>query len=153
MNYIISGALAALTQDQFPAFDRFHAHCEIHANLKQNCTYVLNRVNEFVQQNKDTAVPKGYYRLKEEKPNAFVWSTRMTANMYYTDDQIFEASNSENGGCKVHAKSQSESLSYEDSNVNFCNMYNVLHYVDTNLTYTTGDCTKNQTDHTACGRF
>ena len=135
---LLASALA--DKSGFPGFSMFHAHCEIHATLKQPCDQVYSQVNDFVQQNKDTASPPGTYKLKEEKPSDYVWSTRLTANKKYTDDQIFEVSSNANGGCNVHARSQSESLSYLDNNVNFCNMYNVLHSIDETMTYTVGDC-------------
>ena len=75
---LVASAFAA--KSSFPSFSMFHAHCEITAELKQPCDQVYSSINDFVQQNKDTASPAGTYKLKEETPSDYVWSTRLTAN-------------------------------------------------------------------------
>ena len=56
-----------------------------------------------------------------------VWATRRTANDKYTDDVMWTTVGAgTDTSCTVTAKSRSQSLSYYDYNVNFCNMFNPL---------------------------
>ena len=56
--------------------------------------------------------------------NQYVWSTRLTRDKQYVDDQIFEFVTTD-AGCYVTGHSKSQSPSYYDYNVNYCNMWNV----------------------------
>ena len=55
----------------------------------------------------------------------WIFSKRVTYNGKYTDDQLFEYT-SDGNDCSVAARSYSEANSFLDSDVNFCNLWNVL---------------------------
>ena len=56
-----------------------------------------------------------------------VWATRLTANQEYIDDIMWTTVGAGgNNSCTVTARSRSQSLSWYDFSVNFCNMYNPL---------------------------
>ena len=56
-----------------------------------------------------------------------VWAERLTANQEYTDDVMWTTMGAGgNNSCTITAKSRSQSLSWYDYSVNFCNMFNPL---------------------------
>ena len=107
----------------FPAFDDFHAHCELETTFNLYCpdVYVVMMVN--FKDFKDPA--HGTYKKVEEVGDTF-WYTRTTPVKHYVDDVEFVLSEVAYRTCKVTAKSRSQSLSYYDYSTNFCNMYNVI---------------------------
>ena len=115
---LVAGASA------FPSFDSFHAHCALTFDVQGSCADAYTAMDNMVKTNADPASPKGTYSAKQETAGKYLWSQRKTANGKYIDDVDFTFADS-NGNCKVSARSRSETLSYYDYNVNFCNMYNV----------------------------
>ena len=96
----------------------------------------------------------GIYDLYEWQEWSYIWSTRLTLDRQYTDDQIFEFT--QNGTtCDVAARSQSESPSYYDYDVNYCNMWNVFNGISpiiVNMQVT--ECPFEPTDPaTTCQRY
>ena len=74
-----------------------------------------------------------------------MWTTRLTRDKQYTDDQIFEFSQIQTPdkyGCQVAGHSRSQSPSYQDYSVNFCNLWNVYNGMGPSLPFTfeLGDC-------------
>ena len=149
-------AVASADKSSFPGFDSFHAHCEITLTADKACGDVYNAIADVIANDKDTASPPGHYKTKEQKENDYVWSTRLTANGKYTDDQIFELSDKD-GKCDIHARSRSQSFSVYDNNVNFCNLFNVIKQAESKISggsgYTVGNCPHGQSDFNACGRY
>ena len=95
----------------------------------------------------------GFYSLKLETAGECIWSTRLTANKQYTDDQLFTFTQTANG-CKVVAKSRSESMSYLDNCVNYCNMWNVFTGIGTFLLDDVSSCSEIPDDPVAtCARY
>ena len=76
----------------------------------------------------DMASPAGTYSKKNppRESTSEVWGTRRTANNKYTDDVAFDKVSEKDGKCTIMGKSYSQSVSYYDYNVNFCNIYNGL---------------------------
>ena len=145
-------------KNQFPKFSSLHAHCEITVPADMACDQAYNALKQLTDKSADTANPAGKYNPKEDASNDFVWTVRTTANGKYKDDVIFEF-NSASGEaqCNIHARSQSQSLSMLDNNVNFCNMFNIIKQVNPTIAtgdnYKVGECKMNQSDFTQCGRY
>ena len=108
---------------QFPAFDQFHAHCQLETNFSLVCSELMAVM--YVNFENFTDPAKGTYKKVEESADYF-WFTRTTPVKHYVDDVEFTLSEVDSNTCKVTAKSRSQSLSYYDYNTNFCNMYNVI---------------------------
>ena len=128
------GAVTALTCSDFPKDSFNHAGCHMTVNFDQfNCTELETVMSALIQSwgqpngdsCRDSGFP-GFYSLFLESSGSCIWSSRLTANLVYTDDQIFNFSATSTGGCKVAAKSRSQSMSYLDNCVNYCNMWNVF---------------------------
>ena len=151
--------VVASASSQFPAFDDKHAHCSMRIHSGKPCSDIFKTITNVVDNNKDTASPPGTYRPKSRSTkDNYVWAVRQTADLKYYDDVMFVMENRPNDSCTVEAVSRSQSPSYIDFNVNFCNMYNVLKQADPKVNnnpkmWTTSYCTHNQTDYTACGRY
>merc|ERR1712151_92647 len=95
------------------------------------CSDAYTQTNTLISENIDTGSEyKGQYSVYQEADDTDPWiySKRLTYNKKYTDDQLFEYTPTGDNGsdCQVVAKSRSESLSYLDNGVNFCNMWNLL---------------------------
>ena len=120
---VAAAGVANAAKTEFPAFDTFHAHCEMSHIIKQDCQNVYPVLDSTLKNFADPA--RGTYTIKEDALNDYVWTTRLTSGKKYTDDVIFELE-ADTAGCKVAMKSRSQSLSYIDYNTNYCNMYNVL---------------------------
>ena len=124
-----SVAIAALLglASAFPSFDSFHAHCQIEATIDgSNCADTLQALSDYVKSGKDEATPAGIYTHVAED-STMVQATRKTANGKYTDDVMWSTVGAgTDTSCTINAKSRSQSLSYYDYSVNFCNMYNPL---------------------------
>ena len=105
------------------------------------CDSLYQLVNNQVRswENGDRCSSPGFYSVFEEREGDYVWSTRLTANKKYTDDQIFEF-NKVGNTCQVAAKSRSQSLSYYDYSVNYCNMWNIFNEVGRFTIDSTPDC-------------
>ena len=68
---------------------------------------------------------QGKYRMIKEEADEYVWAQRTSPVVGNQYDIIWEVTDAKDGGCHVHSKSRSQSLSLMDLNSNFCNMYNV----------------------------
>ena len=84
-----------------------------------------------------TSPAGGVYTLYEDGDD-YVWSTRLTRDKKYTDDQIFEFVDN-SSGCSVTGHSRSQSPSQYDYSVNFCNLWNVYNGIG-GFTYSVGSC-------------
>ena len=134
-------ALAVADKSKFPKDDAFHADCHLTAFFEgKTCDMVYSNIEtEIKAWNSDTTSPAaGVYTLKESLEGDYIWSTRLTKNKKYTDDQLFEFTES-NDGCTVTGHSRSQSISYYDYSVNFCNLWNVYNGAGT-FTQTVGKC-------------
>ena len=97
----------------------------------------------------------GFYSVKYEETDLCIWSTRLTANKKYTDDQLFDFAPSGDSSCFVKAKSRSESVSMLDNCVNYCNMWNVFEALGTPFTVDkVSHCSQTPSDAaTTCARY
>ena len=152
----VLATLAAASKSNFPRDDAFHARCHVTAQFDgMTCDQLYTAVDKEIRAwNSDQTSPSGgVYTLKEEAGSDYIWSTRLTLNKKYTDDQLFEFSAS-NGGCQITGRSRSQSMSYLDNDVNFCNQWNVYNQVGSDFTYTVGKCSGKPSDPaTTCARY
>ena len=137
-------ALAIASKSSFPHDDAFHADCHLTAEFDgMSCDSLYALVdNEIRSWDSSTKSPAaGVYGLKEEANNDYIWSTRKTKNEKYTDDQLFEFTATASG-CQVSGHSRSQSMSYYDYSVNYCNLWNVYNGITTSTPFTvsTGKC-------------
>ena len=150
----VAGATAVATD--FPRFDSMHAHCAMNVTFEGvTCNSLYQLVDYQVRafENGDKCSQPGFYGVFEENESSYVWSTRETANKKYVDDQLFEFTQSGNT-CQVAAKSRSQSLSYYDYSVNYCNMWNILSEVGTFTIDSVKDCKYPADDPTSvCARY
>ena len=148
-------ALASASKKDFPKDSSFHAGCHVTAQFDGvQCSdlYALMD-NEVRNWSSSTSPAGGSYSLKEEASDDYIWSTRLTLNKKYTDDQLFEFTNN-SSGCTVAGKSRSESMSYLDNSVNFCNLWNVFNGTSDKFTYSVGKCSVTTDDPaTTCARY
>ena len=155
MKFSALAATLGLAQAGFPSFDSFHAHCQIDYTVDASCadTYSLfdSTLTDFV----DIASPKGTYKPKSKSAPTEIWNTRLTANGKYTDDVRFNFK--DNGAkCDITAQSRSQSLSYYDYSVNYCNMFNVMRsaYPDLQLSQVSNSkCGYPASDMATCDRY
>ena len=142
---VIAAALvfvAAASKKDFPSSNFGHAHCSLAADFVDTpCDQLYDTFqSNLASWNVDTASPSGgVYNIKESADDDYIWTTRLTKNKKYTDDQLFEFQPS-NGGCSIVGRSRSQSMSYYDYSVNFCNLWNVYNGTGSKFTYSTGKC-------------
>ena len=110
----------------FPDDSAFHAGCHVSTTLTGvSCADAVAKATQLIKDNVDTdSQYKGQMSIKDSGDD-WIWSKRKTYNGKYTDDQLFEFTTS-GSDCSVAARSRSESMSYLDNDVNFCNLWNVL---------------------------
>ena len=133
---------ALADKKKFPRDDSFHADCHVSAQFDNlTCSEVYHLVDTEIRQwgSSETSPSGGIYNVKEESENDYIWSTRKTKNMKYTDDQLFEFT-SNSAGCNVAGRSRSQSMSYYDYSVNFCNLWNAYNGVTDAFTFSVGKC-------------
>ena len=159
MRAFICAAIAAIAfaaEDDFPHDDAFHADCHVDTEFEgMSCDTVYALIdNEIRSWGSATTSPAGgVYSMYEEQVDKYVWSTRLTRDGNYTDDQMFEL-DEENTGCKVKGHSRSESQSVYDYSVNYCNLWNVYNGISANPTVEVGDCASKPSDPvTTCARY
>ena len=153
MKFVIALLIATVSagKSNFPSFDMFHAKCELtSATCDKPCDQFMHELEDFVTQSNDPASPPGKYSLKE-KDTDYVWATRKTANGKYTDDVIWMTESGDAKSCKVHTKSRSQTPSYLDNSVNYCNSYNALRTVCTVTDIKVGTCSS--PDQSQCNRY
>ena len=131
----------------FPKFDALHAHCAMTIQFKQtSCREAYNNMKEAVEMWQPEPKAGGMYAVWDATEEESIWATRTTPTKHYVDDILFDYfGNTENfndPGCRVEAKSRSQSLSYYDYSTNYCNMWNVFNTVKemANVEVTTSDC-------------
>ena len=128
---LFAGAASAAETD-FPSFDALHAHCQVDLTVPEDCsTFEPKLWAEFKAGYKD---PSGCSYTSKESGNDYNWLTRLTLNKKYTDDVVFHVDAAENGGCTVHMKSRSQTMSYYDYDVNYCNCVNPLRSLGVDVT-------------------
>ena len=141
-SFAFLAVVAVADKSKFPKDDAFHADCHVSATFDGvSCDTLYTLIDAEIRRwNSDTTSPsQGVYTLKEEANDDYIWSTRLTKNKKYTDDQIFEFTTT-NAGCTVAGHSRSQSMSYYDYSVNFCNLWNVYNGTGNAFTYSVGKC-------------
>ena len=134
-------AVAVADKKDFPRDDAFHAGCAVTATFAgAQCADIYAAIDSEVRAwgSAETSPAQGVYKLKEEVENDYVWSTRLTKNGKYVDDQLFDLTQTD-AGCEVAGRSRSQSMSYYDYSVNFCNLWNVYNGIG-GFTYETKKC-------------
>merc|ERR1712060_328150 len=142
-------------KNNFPKDSSFHAGCHVTATFEgTSCDSLYALVdNEIRIWDADLSPAGGDYQLKEEAQDDYIWSTRLTLNKKYTDDQLFEFQSTDSG-CNVVSKSRSQSVSYLDNDVNFCNLWNVFNGTGAAFTYSVSHCSGEAKDPvTTCARY
>ena len=163
MKFIAASALVAfanaLSCSDFPSNSFSHAGCQMTVTFSQfDCSQLETLMSTEIKNwaNGDSCTASGYpgfYTLHHEEAGSCIWSTRLTANKKYTDDQLFSFAAS-GSGCKVVAKSRSQSLSYLDSCVNYCNMYNVFNGIGAFTIDDVSHCSQTPDDvASTCARY
>ena len=138
----------------FPNDDAFHASCHMNLTLSNiSCADAKAKADELIKTNVDTdSQYKGQMSIHSEGDD-WIWSKRLTYNKKYTDDQLFEFTQS-GSDCSVAARSKSESMSYLDNGVNYCNMWNVVSRIQGFSTDTPSHCKTIPSDPvTTCARY
>ena len=133
-----------------------HASCHLTAHYSStSCADVKAAGEKFIKDNVDTGSEyKGTMAIKDEGDD-WIWSTRLTYNKKYYDDQLFEFLG-EGSSCTVTARSRSQSISYLDNSVNFCNMWNLVSRAGADMTYKVSDCKSHPdsgAEATQCARY
>merc|ERR1719223_701536 len=148
----LTALVASASASKFPSFDMFHAKCELKsATCDMSCDDFIKGVQDFVANNKDPASPPGTYTLKEQG-SGYLWSQRKTANGKYIDDVMWTVISGDANSCKINAKSRSETPSYLDNSVNYCNSYNALRTVCKTVSdIQVGTCSS--PDKSQCNRY
>ena len=128
--FALLAAVAIAYDHDFPSDNPFHASCHLKTELNFTyCPEAKAKVEQLINDNVDTESEyKGTMSLHSEGSD-WIWSTRLTYNKKYTDDQLFEFIDQKNG-CVIKARSKSQSLSYLDNGVNYCNMWNVISRIE-----------------------
>uniref|UniRef100_A0A7S3U4Q1 Uncharacterized protein n=1 Tax=Strombidinopsis acuminata TaxID=141414 RepID=A0A7S3U4Q1_9SPIT len=160
MKFIAALAFAFVAADKsdFPTNLSGHAHCSLSTDfVGMDCDSVYNAVNSEVAKwgSSKTSPAGGLYRLYEESTDDYIWTTRLTRDEKYVDDQLFEFEPI-NGGCHVAGQSRSQSPSYYDYDVNYCNMWNVYNGVGgfSNLHISSCDFYPSDSEiETTCARY
>ena len=156
MKFSALAALVGFTQAaSFPSFDSFHAHCQIDYTTSDSCATAFSSFHDTLDGFQDPASPQGTYTSKQETSPSEIWTQRKTANGKYTDNVRFNFADSGNG-CAITSQSQSISLSYYDYSVNYCNMFNVLRTVYSDLEIkdvSNSKCGYPATDVSTCDRY
>ena len=100
--------VAAAYDHGFPNDDAFHAHCHMTATLAgTQCTDAQAQAEQLIKDNVDTdSQYKGQMSIHSEG-TGWIWSERLTYNKKYTDDQLFEFTQS-GVDCQIAARSKSE---------------------------------------------
>ena len=164
MKYAVASALfaaaSATTCADFPRDSSMHAGCHMTVTFPQYSCDVLHSLIQtevsawgqpYGDSCRDSGFP-GFYSLYLNEANC-VWSTRLTANLVYTDDQKFEFAPVATG-CSVTARSRSQSTSILDNCVNYCNMWNVFTGIGTFTIDSVTKCSQEpDVPATTCARY
>ena len=108
----------------FPAFDAFHAHCEMTTTVQSKCVDVYGTMFKELSNFQDPA--SGIYKVHSDDGSSNVWVTRTTPTKHYVDDIEFTFTVNSATTCKIDAKSRSQTFSIYDYDTNYCNMYNPI---------------------------
>ena len=149
----------ALTCADFPKDSSLHAGCHMTVTFSQfTCAQLEPKISAEIKSwaTGDSCAASGFpgfYNLYLETQGSCIWSTRLTANKQYTDDQLFQFVNA-GLGCQVVAKSRSQSNSYLDNGVNYCNMWNVFTGIGAFTINSVSSCSEEPSDpKTTCFRY
>jgi len=127
----------------FPDDDNLHASCHMSVLFpKTSCIDAKLEAEQLIQNNVDTGIGNEQFKGKMsiyDQGNNWIWTTRLTYNQKYTDDQLFvfndnndknilssSSSSSSLSSCLIEMRSRSQSRSVLDYGVNYCNMWNVV---------------------------
>ena len=128
----------------FPDDNAFHAGCHLDATITfTSCADAIGKATQLINMNVDTdSEYKGQMSIYDSGSD-WIYSKRTTYNGKYIDDQLFEFA-MDGPSCKVTARSYSESNSYLDNNVNFCNLWNVVSRITADISYYAHNCSQNE---------
>merc|ERR1711920_674319 len=114
----------------FPDDSSFHASCHLSTTLTgTSCADAKAKADDLIKNNVDTdSEYKGTMGIHSEGDD-WIWSTRLTYNKKYTDDQLFEFV-----------------TSGSDCTVNCCNMWNVVSRIDGFSTASASHCKTTPSD-------
>ena len=132
--FALLATIALADKSDFPRDDAKHADCHVTALFDQiNCASLYDKFyyEILVWGDPEVTPAQGTYSMWEESLNDYIWSSRLTKNKQYTDDQLFEFTATAEGGdgCSVAGHSRSRSPSVYDYSVNFCNLWNVYNSI------------------------
>ena len=150
---LIATAVAAADHG-FPNDDAFHASCHATTTLAgTSCADAVTKANTLISSNVDTdSEYKGTMSMHSEGAD-WIWSSRLTYNKKYTDNQLFEFTTS-GSDCQVTMRSKSVTMSYLDNGVNYCNMWNIVSRIDGFSTASASHCKTIPSDPvTTCARY
>ena len=85
--------VALADKADFPKDDAMHADCHLTAYFDTwECDALFDVVAYLVQKwnTAETSPAGGIYSWKDEAAYDYIWTTRLTKNKKYTDDQLFE---------------------------------------------------------------
>ena len=85
-------AIAVADESDFPSDDAFHADCHMVAIFPHGaCDHVYEAMDTLIRSwnTPETSPAQGVYSIYEQKKDYYIWSTRVTKNGMYTDDQMF----------------------------------------------------------------
>ena len=97
----ILAAVAMASAADFPADDSMHADCHLTATFpSMSCDSLYALVDAEIRawDTPETSPAEGTYEMYQEQVDVYVWSTRLTRDQQYTDDQLFEF-NQMSDGC------------------------------------------------------
>ena len=141
-SFAFLAVLAVADSSDFPSDDPLHADCHVNATfngISCDSLYALMDAEIRSWDSASTSPAQGVYSIYEEQVDSYIWSTRLTKNGMYTDDQMFTFTSTDTG-CDGAGHSRSQSKSIYDYSVNFCNLWNVYNGTGDAFTYTLGDC-------------
>ena len=129
----------------FPAFDPAHAHCAIETTYPlQQCADIFDSFYSTIYDFSPDPQSGGFYTIKEQGDNDYIWATRKNAAKTMTDDVIFvfvdQHVSDTQFQCQVQARSRSQAASYFDNETNYCNMWTILRAIPTFEVVDTRQC-------------
>merc|ERR1711937_1046567 len=93
MKFIATLAFAFVAADKsdFPSSNVGHAHCSLAADFDMDCDSVYTAINYEMSMwgSSETSPAGGLYKLYEESDDDYIWTTRLTRDQKYVDDQLF----------------------------------------------------------------
>ena len=90
---LLAAIAVAGSKDDFPADDDQHADCHVTGYFDaQGCDALYSTMSYVIglYGSPETSPAGGVYRFYDETAYDYIWTTRLTKDKQYTDDQIFE---------------------------------------------------------------